>query len=138
MAAGEWLNAGGPSHTTSVQITNVLLFFYTDCVFILQPAHSTCLYGEFTTSIVMCKILQQSSHFFNVHALILLSLATWLTTTYLIQSYGNLACVQVAIWLYIYTYIYIYIYIYIYPTEAIIQRHLQCNISDIRQYLPAR
>ena len=29
----------------------------------------------------------------------------------------------------------IYIYIYLYPTEAILQRHLQCNISDIRQVL---
>ena len=28
--------------------------------------------------------------------------------------------------------LYIYIYIYLYPTEAILQRHLQCNISDIR------
>ena len=27
-----------------------------------------------------------------------------------------------------------YIYIYLYPTEAILQRHLQCDISDIRQH----
>ena len=27
------------------------------------------------------------------------------------------------------------IYIYLYPTEAILQRHLQYNISDIRQVL---
>ena len=38
--------------------------------------------------------------------------------------------------IYIYIYIYIYMYIYIYtPTEAILQRHLQCNKSDIRQVL---
>ena len=39
------------------------------------------------------------------------------------------------VYIYIYICVYIYIYIYIYPTEAILQRHLQCNISDIRQVL---
>ena len=37
--------------------------------------------------------------------------------------------------IYVYIYIYICICIYLYPTEAILQRHLQCNISDIRQVL---
>ena len=64
---------------------------------------------------------------------------------YTVCIYIYIRCVYIYIYIYIYIYtyiyirtyiyIYIYIYIYLYLTEAILQRHLQCNISDIRQVL---
>ena len=53
----------------------------------------------------------------------------------MILGHGSSLAFVIVNYAIVYTYIYIYIYIYLYPTEAILQRHLQYNISDIRQVL---
>ena len=108
---------------------NLYIYIYMMCIYIYIYTSYIYIYIHIIYIYIYTSYIYIYIYIYTSYIYIYIYIYTSYIYIYIYTSY---------IYIYIYTsyiYIYIYIYIYLYPTEAILQRYLQCNKSDIRQVL---